>query len=199
MTILGLALAPVTAGASVALSAAGIGLGAAAAVTAVSTSIVEHVSRSSAENKASQLMSIGVKKWKVLLEVLKSNPQIVPTTDKLAEAEKRLERNIHAMETVSANVYLSPGRIAAPAIQQVEAGFKGTALAVTKGARIAGAATAGLFLLVDVGFLVKESMHLHDGAKAASAETLRQRARELERKLEELTQIYRRLQEEPTP
>lgn len=84
---------------------------------------------------------------------------------------------------VSANVYLSPGRIAAPAIQQVEAGFKGTALASAKGARTAGAATR-LFLLVDVGFLVKESMHLHDGAKAAS-ETLRQRASELERKLEE--------------
>ncbi|XDC53863.1 hypothetical protein R6Z07M_005045 [Ovis aries] len=207
LTILGLALAPVTAGASVALSATGIGLGAAAAVTAVSTSIVEHVSRSSAENKASQLMAIGVKKWKMLLEVLKSNPQIVPTTEKLAKAEKHLEINIYAMETgeanpdseVSANVYLSPGRIAAPAIQQVEAGFKGAALAVTKGAQIAGAATAGLFLLVDVGFLVKESKHLHDGAKAASAETLRQRASELERKLEELTQIYRRLQEEPTP
>ncbi|KAI4576459.1 hypothetical protein MJT46_002294 [Ovis ammon polii x Ovis aries] len=207
LTILGMALAPVTAGASVALSATGIGLGAAAAVTAVSTSIVEHVSRSSAENKASQLMAIGVKKWKVLLEVLKSNPQIVPTTEKLAKAEKHLEINIYAMETgeanpdseVSANIYLSPGRIAAPAIQQVEAGFKGAALAVTKGARIAGAATSGLFLLVDVGFLVKESKHLHDGAKAASAETLRQRARELERKLEELTQIYRRLQEEPAP
>lgn len=151
LTILGLALAPVTVGASVALSATGIGLGAAVAVTAMSTSIVEHVSRSSAENKASQLMSIGVKKWKVFLEVLKSNRQIVPTTEKLAKAEKHLERNIHAVETgeadpdseVSANVYLSPGRIAAPAIQQVEAGFKGTALAVTKGARIAGAATAG--------------------------------------------------------
>ena len=52
---------------------------------------------------------------------------------------------------------------------------------------------------MDVGFLVKESMHLHDGAKAASAETLRQHAREPERELEELTQIYRRLQEEPAP
>ena len=207
LTILGLVLAPVTAGASVALSATGIGLGAAAAVTAVSTSIVEHVSRSSAENKASQLMSIGIKKWKVLLEVLKSNPQIVDTTEKLAKAKKHLEINIHAMETgeanpdsaVNSNIYLSPGRIAAPAIQQVEAGFKGTAVAVTKGARIAGAATAGLFLLMDVGFLVKESMHLHDGAKAASAENLRQRARELERKREELTQIYESLQGDPTP
>ena len=52
---------------------------------------------------------------------------------------------------------------------------------------------------MDVGFLVKESMHLHDGAKAASAENLRQRARELERKLEELTQIYESLQGDPTP
>ena len=207
LTIVGLALAPVTMGASVVLLATGIGLGAAAGVTSVSTSIIERVKRSSAETEASRMMSTVVIKWEVLLEVLKSNPQIVDTTEKLAKAEKHLEINIHAMETgeanpdsaVNANIYLSPGRIAAPAIQQVEAGFKGTAVAVTKGARIAGAATAGLFLLMDVGFLVKESMHLHDGAKAASAENLRQRARELERKLEELTQIYKCLQEDPTP
>ena len=147
-------------------------------------------------------MSISVKKWKVFLEVLKSNPQIVPTTEKLAKAEKHLERNIHAVETgeadpdseVSANVYLSPGRIAAPAIQQVEAGFKGTALAVTKGARITGAATAGLSLLVDVGFLVKEPTHLHDGAKAESAENLRQRASEPERNSQERNKMYELLQ-----
>ncbi|KAM9684322.1 apolipoprotein L3-like isoform 2-T2 [Dama dama] len=119
LTILGLALEPVTAGASVALSATGIGLGAASAVTAVSTSIVEHVSRSSAENKASKLMSIAVKKWKVLLEVLKSNPKIVDTTEQLAKAKKHLEINIHAMETgeanpdsaAKANILVSPGRI----------------------------------------------------------------------------------------
>ena len=91
---------------------------------------------------------------------------------------------------------MSPGRISVPAIEQIEAGFKATASAIAKGARIAGLATAGLFLLVDVGFLVKESMHLHDGAKAVAAETLRQRAWELERKLEELTQIYESLQED---
>ncbi|KAF4008258.1 hypothetical protein G4228_019943, partial [Cervus hanglu yarkandensis] len=207
LTILGLALAPVTAGASMALSVTGIGLGAASAVTTVSTRIVEHVSRSSAENKASPLISIGVKKWKVLLEVLKSNPHIVVITEKLAKAEKHLERNIHAMETgeanpdsaANANILVNPGRISAPAIQQVKAAFKGTASAVTKGARIMGAATAGVFLLVDVGFLVKESMHLHNGAKAISAENLRQRVRELERKLEELTQTNKHLQEDPAP
>ncbi|OWK04085.1 APOL3 [Cervus elaphus hippelaphus] len=49
LTILGLALAPVTAGASVALLATGIGLGAASAVTAVATSIVEHRQLSKAQ------------------------------------------------------------------------------------------------------------------------------------------------------
>ncbi|KAB0387656.1 hypothetical protein FD755_002612, partial [Muntiacus reevesi] len=199
LTILGLALAPVTAGASMALSVTGIGLGAVSAVTAVSTSIME----------PSQLMSIDVQKWKVLLEVLKSNPHIVVTREKLTKAKKHLEVNIHAVETgeanpdsaAYANILVSPGRISAPALQQVEAGFKGTASAVTKGAQIVGVATSGVFLLVYVGFLVKESMHLHDGAKTVSAENLRQRARELERKLESIckrTQLHPCFPEAPT-
>ncbi|CAN0303943.1 unnamed protein product [Rangifer tarandus platyrhynchus] len=205
LTIVGLALAPVTAGASVVLLATGIGLGAAAAVTGVSTTIIEHVKRSSAETEASHMMSSVVKKWKVLLEVLKSNPHIVDTTEKVTEAVQCIEMNIHAMETGNVNpesapnahIYMSPGRISVPAIQHIEGGFKATALTITKGARIAGLATAGIFLLVDVGLLVKESKHLHDGAKTVAAESLRQRAWELERKLEELTQIYESLQEDP--
>ncbi|XP_068827770.1 apolipoprotein L3-like [Capricornis sumatraensis] len=204
LTIVGLALAPVTMGASVVLLGTGIGLGAAAAVTSVSTSIIEHVKRSSAETEASRMMSTVIKKWKVLLEVLKSNPHIVDTTEKVTEAEQCIEMHIHALETGNANpgsaakasVYMSPGRISVPAIQQIEAGFKATASAIAKGARIAGLATAGVLLLVDVGFLVKESKHLHDGAKTVAADSLRQRAWELERKLEELTQIYESLQED---
>ena len=103
LTIVGLALAPVTAGASVALLATGIGLGAAAAVTGVSTSIIEHVNRSSAETKASHMMSSVIKKWKVLLEVLKSNPHIVDTTEKVTEAVQCIEMNIHTMETGNVN------------------------------------------------------------------------------------------------
>ena len=157
LTIVGLALAPVTMGASVVLLGTGIGLGTAAAVTSVSTSIIEHVKRSSAETEASRMMSTVVKKWKVLLEVLKSNPHIVDTTEKVTEAEQCIEMHIHALETGNANpgsaakasVYMSTGRISVPAIQQIEAGFKATASVITKGARIAGLATAGLFLLVD--------------------------------------------------
>ena len=202
LTIVGLALAPVTKGASVALLATGLGLGAAAGVTSVSTSIIERVKRSSAETEASRMMSTVVKKWKVLLEVLKSNPHIVDR--KKEEAVQCIEMHIHAMETGNANpgsaanasIYMSPGRISGPGIQHIETGFKATALTITRGAQIAGLAAAGVFLLVDVGFLVKESIHLHNGAKTEAAESLRRRAWELERKLEELTQIYESLQED---
>ncbi|KAM9683714.1 apolipoprotein L3-like [Dama dama] len=50
-------------------------------------------------------------------------------------------------------------------------------------------------LLVGVGFLVKESMHLHEGAKTELAEKLRQQARELEKKLKQVIQTYERLKE----
>ena len=159
LTIVGLALAPVTMGASVVLLATGIGLGAAAGVTSVSTSIIERVKRSPAETEASHMMSTLIKRWKVLLEVLKS----IPTTEKVTKAVQCIEMHIHAMETGSANpgsaanasIYMSPGRISGPAIQHIEAGFKATALTISERAQIAGLATVGLFLLVDVGFLVK--------------------------------------------
>ncbi|XP_065777363.1 apolipoprotein L3-like [Muntiacus reevesi] len=203
LTIVGLALAPVTAGASVALLATGIGLGAAAAVTGVSTSIIEHVKRSSAETEASHMLSSVVKKWKVLLEVLKSNPHIVETTEEITEIVRCVEMKICTMETgkdnsgsaASAYNYMSAGRISGPAIEQIQAGFKATASTITKGARIMGLATAGVFLLVDVAFLVRESKHLHDGAKTVTAKSLRKQARDSEKKLEELTQIYESLQE----
>ena len=50
--------------------------------------------------------------------------------------------------------------------------------------------------MIDVGFLVRESIHLHDGAKAESAEKVRRQAQELESILELLPEIHENLQEE---
>ena len=198
LTIVGLALALVTMGSSVVFLATVTGLGAVGTVTSVSTSILEHIKRSSVETIASRMMSTLIKKWKVLLEILKSNP----TTEKVTKAVQCIEMHVHDMQTgkaysdSAANVFMSFLILSSSSIQKKEAGFKAPALTITKGGQIVGLATSGVFLLVDVGCLVKESMHLHGGAKAASAENLRQRARELERKLEELTQIYESLQED---
>ena len=201
LTIVGLALALVTMGSSVVFLATVTGLGAVGTVTSVSTSILEHIKRSSVETIASRMMSTLIKKWKVLLEILKSNP----TTEKVTKAVQCIEMHVHDMQTgrafsdSAANVCMSFLILSSSSIQKKEAGFKAPALTITKGGQIVGLATSGVFLLVDVGCLVKESMHLHGGAKAASAENLRQRARELERKLEELTRIYESLQGDPTP
>uniref|UniRef100_A0A8D1V8X5 Apolipoprotein L3-like n=1 Tax=Sus scrofa TaxID=9823 RepID=A0A8D1V8X5_PIG len=208
LTIVGLSLAPVTAGVSLALSTTGLGLRIAALVTSVSTDIVDKISLSLRETEASCLLSTDIKKWQVVVQVLvKNTPKIVDNARVLAKAIERVETNIRAMERVKVNPCLEAHSnllwtdegIEALSSTQRKAAFRGSALAMTKNARIMGIATAGVGLLVDVGFLVKESIHLHKGAKTQLAEALRQRAQKLEGKLEELTCIYDSLQEGPTP
>ncbi|EGW12543.1 Apolipoprotein L3, partial [Cricetulus griseus] len=182
LTILGIALAPVTAGVSLGLSATGLGLGAAAAVTSVSTSIVETVSTASAEAEASQLgptnQDTANTIKEVNLEVIKKNIDAI----KLAKANPRLANNAKRLMTT--------GTVSARKTRQVQKAFGGTALAMTKGARIMGAATAGIFLVMDVVSLVEDSKHLHEGAKADYAAELRKQAQDLELKLQELIQIH---------
>ncbi|XP_073940504.1 apolipoprotein L3-like isoform X1 [Castor canadensis] len=202
LTILGLALAPVTAGVSLALSATGIGLRTAAAVTSVATSIVDHSSTLSAKAEAGSLLSTSMDTMKEVKNVLSQTaPRVASTTTKCIQDLQRIEKSIHVIKLAKANSRLAAkakrlmttGRISARSTKQVERAFGGTALAMTKGARMMGAATAGVFLLMDVISLVKESMHLHDGAKTESAAELRQRAEELEKMLEELIQIQESL------
>ncbi|XP_048196430.1 apolipoprotein L2-like [Perognathus longimembris pacificus] len=191
LTILGLALAPVTAGVSLALSATGMGLGTAADVASVATRVVDTSTKLSAKAEASSLLSTEVDKAKV-----------VALTQNCFRDLPRLQRNIRAANLAKANPCLAAsakrlmttGKISARSTEQVQKAFGGTALAMTKGARVMGAATAGDSLLMDVINLVKESTHLHQGAKTESAEELRRQALELERRLEELIRVQESLQ-----
>lgn len=207
LTIVGLSLAPVTAGVSLVLSATGMGLGAAAAVTGVTASIVEYSKNASAKAEASRLLSTGSDTEKVVEEVLRrSTPKIASLAQKCFQSLQVIVKNARAFKLAKSNPvlaakaarFLRTGAISARSGKQVQKAFGGTALAMSKGARVFGAATAGIFLLMDVVDLVKGSVHLHKGSKAQSAEELRQQAQELERKLEELTCIHERLQEDLT-
>lgn len=198
LTILGLALAPVTAGVSLALSATGMGLGAAAAVTSVSTSIVEKVSLASAEAEASKLVPTNKDTMNKMKEVLEqSGPRLVSVSTNSFENLINIKDSIQAIKLAKANPRLAAnakrlmttGKTSTQTTKQVKEAFGGTALAMTKGARIMGAATAGLFLLMDVVRLVEDSTHLHEGAKSESAAELRQQARDLEQKLQELIRV----------
>uniref|UniRef100_G1PY27 Apolipoprotein L3 n=1 Tax=Myotis lucifugus TaxID=59463 RepID=G1PY27_MYOLU len=203
LTIVGLSLAPVTAGASLVLLATGLGLGAAASVTSVTTGIVEYSKNKSAKAQASRLVSTGSDTEKVVEEVLSHiTPKIASLGSKCIQSLKDIVKNAGAFNLAKSNPFLAPeatsvmrtGVMSAQGSNQLQKAFGGTVLAMSKGARVFGIATAGVFLLVDVVNIVKESVHLHKGAKGQSAAELRQQAQELERRLEELTHIHKRLQ-----
>ncbi|XP_037053525.1 apolipoprotein L3-like [Peromyscus leucopus] len=201
LTILGLALAPVTAGLSLGLSATGLGLGVGAAMTSVSTTIVEKVRTASVEAEASQLVPTSKDPGKVIKEILESTPRLLFVSKNSFRNLEVIKKNIDAIKLAKANTRLASnakrlmttGRVSARNTRQVQKAFGGTALAMSKGARIMGAATAGLFLVLDVVSLVQDSKHLYEGAKTESAAKLRQQAQNLEQKLQELIRVHDRL------
>ena len=199
LTILGLSLAPVTAGVSLALSATGLGLGAAATVTSVSTSIVEKVSVVSAEAKASKLVPTNKDTMKGIIEVLdQSGPRLISVSTHTIQSIQGIQKCINAIQLAKANPRLAndakrlmtTGKTSTQTTKQVKEAFGGTTLAMTKGVRIMGAATTGFFLLLDIVSFVGDSKHLHEGAKAESAAELRHQAQDLEQKLQELIRVH---------
>ncbi|XP_049628416.1 apolipoprotein L3-like [Suncus etruscus] len=199
LTIIGIGLAPVTAGVSLGLTAAGMGLGAASAVTEVTTRIVEHANMAVIETDANKLTSTEVNPEEALKGVVRDiGPKLAPLGKNIVKNMGSIEKNIRAIQLIKTNPrltaramrFMNSGRISARNARQVQKAFGGTALAMTKGARMAGMATAGLFLLTDLYSVVKQSIHLQKGAKTESADRLREQASELEKTLEDLKEIY---------
>ncbi|KAB0387416.1 hypothetical protein FD755_002372 [Muntiacus reevesi] len=176
LSILGLVLAPFTAGLSLGLSATGLGLGSAAAATGVSTSIVELVNTSSVEAQLD---------FHSIAQKLSSGKSLYKAKD--------FRKHIHAIRMAKSSPQLVAGPVSGRSTQPVRAAFGGTALAMTRRARICGGVSAGLFLPFDIWSLVKDSQDLQGRAKTESAERLREQAQKLEMNLEVLTQIYEHL------
>ncbi|XP_005379213.1 PREDICTED: apolipoprotein L3-like [Chinchilla lanigera] len=191
LTILGVALAPVTAGGSLALSATGIGLGAAAAVTRISSSFVDHSNKLSAQGEARCLLATSMDTEKEVVSATKKCGQASQGKDKLMNAINMAKSDPQIVTNASRLVKAGEMSFQSGLVQRI---IGGTALGMSTAARITGAGTAGVFLLWDVCNLVRDSVLLHKGAKTESAAELRQQAQDLERKLEELIQIHESLQ-----
>ena len=208
LSIVGLALAPLTMGATLPLLATGLGLGIASTVTSVSTSIVEHVNTSSAETKTIQLLSRDRKKWKVIEDILLNRKlQIISATRSFISVLQTIEKTFQLIRVIEGSpalaakvkFFITKGKTFIHVSGQTRKTFGGVALAMAKEVRVTGLVLSCIGLVIDVGFLVKESKHLHNGAKAESAEKLRQQAQELESILELLTEIHENLQEGSVP
>ncbi|XP_043820873.1 apolipoprotein L6-like [Dromiciops gliroides] len=191
LTVLGFVLSPVTAGGSLALSITGMGLGAAATITGASANIIDNVSdiQGRVRLDKSKVTIDGIEKV-----LHKDIQRIIRTLKNL----KKISQHYHAFSLVKANPGLisatqgltKAGRLSTQSSQQIDKAFQGTALAMTKKARIIGASLAGLFVLVDVATIVQDSKHLSKGAKTTTAAKLRERAQILEKNLQELSRVY---------
>ncbi|XP_031215262.1 apolipoprotein L3-like [Mastomys coucha] len=180
--LLGLTLAPLTEGGSLALSAASLGLGATAGVTGLTTTIVEDSMRGSDESQGRRLLDASMNILEEILEIMpKNRVKIFNPGVELADALKTLKDQIPAFNTDrffsglgrQTRNFISTGR---------------SALSVTRGA------APSFFLAWDVHDLVNESKDLYDGAKTESARALRVLAHKLEEKLQEFEQNYKALQ-----
>ncbi|XP_012500160.1 PREDICTED: apolipoprotein L5 [Propithecus coquereli] len=201
MSILGFALAPVTVGGSLILSAAGVGLGAAAAITKVLTNALENRSNSAARDKASRLVTARMTSEHEAFGGIKL-PEVEATGQCVAKCISII-KSLRAHQMAKANfgfMSMVKNCVATHNIsfwkpREVQTIFVGTSLAVTKGAQVTGAAGAGLLLMQDVSKLLQNWKHLEEGARAETAKELRTLAKEQEQELRQLTERYQDLQQ----
>ncbi|XP_028389055.2 apolipoprotein L5 isoform X1 [Phyllostomus discolor] len=202
-TILGVALSPVTAGGSLLLSVAGQGLGAAAFVANVVTNVLEDRSKSSARARASRLVTfppppepeagggVSLSPVETTREAARRCCEILGSVRKL-RAYWEAPANPGFMARV--RNFVTTRRVPfwrATGVQRPASG--GSALAVTRGARMLSAAGAGISLVQDVKSVLRDWQHLREGARTEVAENLRTQAEELECELSQLSRRYRQI------
>ncbi|XP_045867560.1 apolipoprotein L3-like [Meles meles] len=208
LSILGLVLAPYAAVPCLAASAFATALGAASSVTGLCTSIVENFREFSAIYEANHPISSDTDEVEVFLRFLyrhiDSNLSLIT---ELHRHPNDLAHRVNVIRAargnpelaVQAQLFTRGLPVSGRTARRVQNTFQGTALAMTRGARITGGVFSVFSFASDVYDLVRHSRHLQEGAKAESAEVMRQRAQELESKLEKLTEFYERLRESPLP
>ncbi|XP_029412875.1 apolipoprotein L3-like isoform X2 [Nannospalax galili] len=193
LNILGLFLAPVTAGSSLVLSTTGIGLQVVATVAGAATAVVEERNRWSDEAEARSLVSATMNITKEVVAMGKIIVKLSKGSLNVMRKLSALGKHIQAIRiarakphlVADAKIFSTNGRISVRHPSQLCNAFEGTALAMTKEARIRSIAISGIFLAFDVYCLVKDLRHLQKGAKSESAEALRSLAWELEERLKE--------------
>ncbi|XP_032972616.1 apolipoprotein L6 [Rhinolophus ferrumequinum] len=203
MSFLGLALAPVTVGGSLVLSAAATGVGTVAGATSILTKVLEHRHNERVQAQVSSQVST-------------CDQEVGKPVDKLAsyfltlcnqgKNMKSIKKNMDALQVARAHPrlataakrLLTTGQVSARHTRQVQKAFAGTTLVLKRSTYLLGGATALLGLGTELHSLLNEWKDLKEGAKAKYAEVLRAHASEQERKLAQLTQHYERLRKKPS-
>lgn len=159
LSILGLALVPVTVGGSLMLSAAGLGLGAAAAVTNVLTSVLENRSNMEVRERASSLVPLQTTIENKALEDTRLYDSVV-CVDRCVRLFKKV-KELRAYQVAKANssfmmkVYTAISHLPFWRAGGMQRAAEASVLSLSKGVRMLGAVGTGLFLLQDVQYLLQ--------------------------------------------
>eukprot|EP00066_Takifugu_rubripes_P029823 XP_011619089.1 PREDICTED: apolipoprotein L6-like [Takifugu rubripes] len=191
MTIVGLALTPVTAGVSLGLTIAGIGLGVTSGVNSLVTTLTEVGVNKREKNKASKMFEDFMKDVGDLYDCLEKVGTKGTTEEELSVAIAKvacrlasLGRTVDALvDAVSAFRMFKSEELIASASQVVLPGARGASkvasdipdigqaaargpLALTKAARVGFIALNALFVGMDVFIIVKDGLSLAKGSQS---------------------------------
>ncbi|XP_053496616.1 apolipoprotein L4-like [Ictalurus furcatus] len=186
LSIVGLALAPVTAGASLALTLTGVGLGVTSGVNGIITGVTEIAVNSHQGKKANDIFLRFMEDVQKILECVED-----VANREVAEA-RRLATSATDLSIQKAKAVRNISKLAAdlPDIGQMA---KGTSLALSKSARAGFITLNALFIGVDVFFICKDSMSLAKGSKNEVAQIIRSRSALWCSEVEAWEKIYNRL------
>uniref|UniRef100_A0A2K6GGR1 Apolipoprotein L6 n=1 Tax=Propithecus coquereli TaxID=379532 RepID=A0A2K6GGR1_PROCO len=204
VSILGLALAPVTGGGSLLLSTAGQGLGTAAEVTSIVTSLLDRSHKKKAQAQVSNLVAThDIEDGEDEAEEESYNLAASQIVCSVGYTANNMKKSLRAFQKAKAHPHLASaakrlmttGHISARRSKQVQKAFGGTTLAMTKNARMLGSVVAGFSLGMDLAAVSRDWKQLQEGAKTELADELRAQAQKLEMELVELTKLYESLQQ----
>ncbi|XP_067089285.1 uncharacterized protein [Osmerus mordax] len=201
LSIVGLALIPVTAGVSLALTMAGVGLGVTSGVNSVVTTVTETAVNATQQKKANELFQSfmeDVQKLQGCLEdVATKMVPVVSEVDATAGAGKIVGKGYAIGKGIDSLIDCASGMKllrSEDAIADLGQAAKGTPLALSKAARGGFIALNALFIGLDVFFICKDSVNLANGSKSEVSQLIRARARLWRSELESWQKIHDSLQ-----
>lgn len=203
MSLLGLVLAPTTAGGSLVLTAVGHGLGAVAGVTNIVTNVRENSRNKRALAQANSIVPSSDRE----LEEAKGEKTTYVTAAgelvyKCGSTWDIIRRHLRALRitrtqphvtSAAKKLMTAAGQVSTRSSRQVQKAFGGTALAMTKNALKMGRVAAAFSLGQDIYTLWEDWQDLKAATPTELAKELRTRAAEQEQVLSEYTRLYKKL------